>query len=158
LKQKSEVSQVFKNFIQMIKNQFETTIERVHSDNAKDIFNQIVSSFFSERRTIHEYSCMNTPQPNGLAKRKIGHLINVARAPLLHKNVPEEYLGEVVLNATYLVNHLPSKTLNYNSFIQLLSKFSRTLGEQIILYLESLVVYPLSMFILFTGKTWFSSY
>jgi len=35
LKQKSEVSQVFKNFIQKIKNQFETTIKRVCSDIAK---------------------------------------------------------------------------------------------------------------------------
>jgi len=54
-KQKSEVGQVFKSFIQTIKNQFGSVIKRVHLDSAKDYFNQTLFSF-NEQEVIHEYS------------------------------------------------------------------------------------------------------
>ena len=123
LKQKSEVTQIFKLFFQMIKTQFETTIKRFRSDNAKDYFNQTLSSFFTEHGIIHESSCVHTPQQNGMAERKIGHILNVTRASLFHTNVPKQYWGEAALTAAYLINRLPSQILQNNSPIQLLSKF-----------------------------------
>ena len=106
----------------MIRNQFDTTIKRFCSDNAKDYFNQTLSSFFKEHGIIHE-SCVHSPQQNRVAEWKIGHLLAITRASLFHTNVPIQYRGEAVLTAAYLVNHLPSQTLQNNSPIQLFSKF-----------------------------------
>ena len=80
-------------------------------------------SFFSEHGISHESSCVHTPQQNGVAEQKIGHLLAVTRASLFHTNVPIQYRGEAVLTAAYLVNHLLSQTLQNNSPIQLFSKF-----------------------------------
>ena len=81
----------------MVKNQFRVSIKWVRSDNAKDYFNQTPSSYFQKEGIIHESSCVDSPQQNGVAKRKNGHLLNVTRALLFPKNVPKTYWGEVVL-------------------------------------------------------------
>lgn len=94
LKNKSDVSYVFPNFANMIKTQFNTPIKRFRSDNARDYFNQIMSSFFKNEGIIHESSCVNTPQQNGVVERKMGHLLSITRSLLFHKNVPKNYWGK----------------------------------------------------------------
>ncbi|WVZ11019.1 hypothetical protein V8G54_015549 [Vigna mungo] len=56
----------FQTFIQIIKDQFETTFKRVRSDNARDFSNQTLSPFFNEQGIIHEFSCVNTPEQKGV--------------------------------------------------------------------------------------------
>nr|CAN76639.1 hypothetical protein VITISV_027481 [Vitis vinifera] len=43
---------------------------------------------------LHDSSCVNTPQQNGVAERKNGHLLNTTRALLFQGNVPKSYWGE----------------------------------------------------------------
>lgn len=73
LKQKSDVGQVFKSFIQMIKNQFGSTIKRVHLDSAKDCFKQTLSSFFNEGEVIHESSYATTHNKMEWQNEKFGN-------------------------------------------------------------------------------------
>ena len=54
----------------MVKNQFGVEIKKIRSDNARDYFNQVLSPFFKEKGIIYESLCTNTPQQNGVAKRK----------------------------------------------------------------------------------------
>ena len=71
----------------MIKNQFRVNIKRFRSNNARDYFNQIITSFFEKEEIIHESSCVNTPQQNRMAERKNSHLLEKTRALLFQKNV-----------------------------------------------------------------------
>ncbi|RDY03204.1 hypothetical protein CR513_13242, partial [Mucuna pruriens] len=57
---------------------------------------------------VHELTCVNTPQQNGVAKRKNRHLLEVARA-IFQMSVPNVYWREAVLTATYLINRLPTR-------------------------------------------------
>ncbi|KAJ9556713.1 hypothetical protein OSB04_011327, partial [Centaurea solstitialis] len=72
LKHKSDVSSVLPNFILMIKNQFGVNIKRLRSDNARDYFNQTLTSYCQKEGIIHESSCVKTPQQNGVVERKNG--------------------------------------------------------------------------------------
>ncbi|KAG8488224.1 hypothetical protein CXB51_018059 [Gossypium anomalum] len=123
LKQKSDVRSVFSIFYNMIKTQFGVEIKRFRSDNAKDYFNQFLSTYFQERGIIHESSCVTTPQQNGVAERKNGHILAITRTILFQKNVPKQYWGEAVLTATHLLNRLPTKVLESQSPMQVLAKF-----------------------------------
>lgn len=58
----------------MIQNQFGVRIKRFRSDNGQVYFNQTLSSYF-EKGIIHESACINTPQQNGVAECKNGHLL-----------------------------------------------------------------------------------
>ena len=91
MKHKSEVSTIFPSFYNMIKTQFGVEIKRLRSDNAKDFFNQSLTTFFQQKGIIHEFSCPYTPQQNGVVERKNGHLLAVVRALLFHHNVPKNY-------------------------------------------------------------------
>ena len=123
MKEKSEVSNIFQFFYKMINTQFGVSIKRVRSDNARDYFNHILSHFFQKEGVIHESSCVDTPQQNGVAERKNRHLLNVTRALLFQNNVPKSFWGEAVLTAAYLINRMPSRVLGYQSPINVLSKF-----------------------------------
>ena len=91
LKHKSDVSFVLPNFHNMIKNQFGVTIKGFRSDNNKDYFNQVLTPYFHHEGIIHESSYVNTPQQNGVAERKNGHLLYTTRAFLFQKHVPKSY-------------------------------------------------------------------
>ena len=60
----------------MVQNQFGVKIKTFRTDNARDYFNQILSPYFQSQGILHDSSCVNTPQQNGVAKRKNGHLLN----------------------------------------------------------------------------------
>ncbi|RVW75295.1 Retrovirus-related Pol polyprotein from transposon TNT 1-94 [Vitis vinifera] len=123
LKQKSDVSIVIPNFHSMVQNQFGVKIKSFRIDNAKDYFNQILSPYFQSQGILHDSSCVNTPQQNGVAKRKNGYLLNTTRALLFQGNVPKFYWGEAVLTATYMINRIPSRVLDNKSPVEILKSF-----------------------------------
>ena len=89
--------------------------------NAKEYFSSEVNSYMENQGIIHESSCVNIPQQNGLAERKIGHIMASARSLLFQGNCPKSYWGEVVATAVHLINSMPSRTLSLQSPIDLLS-------------------------------------
>ncbi|RDX84845.1 hypothetical protein CR513_34043, partial [Mucuna pruriens] len=82
------------------------------SDNDTEFVNLEFSNFLKDNGVVHELTCVNTPQQNGVAERKNHHLLEVARALIFQMSVPNVYWGEVVLTATYLINRLPTQVLN----------------------------------------------
>ena len=82
LKQKSDVSIVIPNFQSMVQNQFGVQIKSFRTDKARDYFNQILSPYFQSRGILHDSSCVNTPQQNGVAERKNGHLKGMLLSPI----------------------------------------------------------------------------
>ncbi|CAJ2656182.1 unnamed protein product [Trifolium pratense] len=119
LKGKSDVCQAVKDFVKMVQNQFQTNIQVFRSDNGKEYFNTMLSDFFRENGIVHQSSCPNTPQQNGVAERKNRHLLEVARALLFASKVPNYLWGEAVLTAAYLINRVPSKVLNFKTPIHI---------------------------------------
>jgi transposase InsO family protein len=108
----------------MVQTQFGKGIKRIRSDNGKEYVNHNLSNFTSKNGIIHEFTCVDTPQQNGVAERKNRHLLEVARAILFQMSVPKSYWGEAVLTATYLINRVSSRVIDNVSPIQfLISRF-----------------------------------
>ena len=115
LKSKSEVSHVRVNICIMISNQFGRQIKRFQIDNGTEFFNTEVKSYFSQSGIIHKSSCVDTPQQNGLAERRMGYILATARSLLFQANLSEKYWGEAVLTAAHLINRIPMKVINYDT-------------------------------------------
>ena len=94
LKHKSEVSSVFPIFHKMIRNQFGVGIKRLRSDNRRDYFNQFLSPYLQKEGIIHESSCVATPQQNGVAERKNGHLLAIIRCFLFQTMFQKCFRGK----------------------------------------------------------------
>ena len=88
MKTRDELFSIFQKFHAEIRTQFNTYIRILRSDNAKEYFSTSFSSFMSSHGILHQSSCAYTPQRNGVAERKIRHLVETARTLLLHHKVP----------------------------------------------------------------------
>ncbi|RDY07811.1 hypothetical protein CR513_08019, partial [Mucuna pruriens] len=123
MKHKYEVCQIFVDFFRLVKNQFNKSIKRLRSNNGIEFVNLEFSKFLKDNGVVHELTCVNTPQQNGVAERKNSHLLEVARTLLFQMSVTNVYWGEAVLNTTYLINRLPTRVLNGISQIKHMLSF-----------------------------------
>ena len=115
MKNKSKTSTIISSFFKIFQNQFGATAKKFRLDNAPDYFNSRVSSFFESICIVHESSCPYTPEQNGVAERKIGHLMDVIRSLIFTAHAPNFLWSEAVLTATYLINRLPYESLAFKS-------------------------------------------
>jgi hypothetical protein len=60
-------------------------------------------------------SCPYAHQQNGSADRKYRHIVEVGLSLLAHASMPLKYWDEAFLAATYLINLLPTKILDFSS-------------------------------------------
>ncbi|KAM2312222.1 hypothetical protein ACFXTH_022651 [Malus domestica] len=60
----------------MIETQFNTRVQIIRSDNGPEFK---LEQFYALKGIIHQSSCVNTPQQNGVAERKHRYLLNVAQ-------------------------------------------------------------------------------
>ena len=109
MKYKSDVLQIFTNFIKLVDTQYQIRIKAIRSDNAPELK---LTELIKENGMIHYFSCAYTPQQNSVVGRKHQHLLNVARALLFQSNVPIIYWSDCVSTVAFLVNRIPSVLLN----------------------------------------------
>lgn len=122
LHNKSEASHIFKVFHKMIQTQFQSQIRVLRTDNGKEYFNSILSDYLLENGIQHQSSCVDTPQQNGVSERKNRHLLEVARALMFTMHIPKYLWGDAILTATYLINRMPSRPINFETPLSVLSK------------------------------------
>uniref|UniRef100_A0A2N9EMG3 Integrase catalytic domain-containing protein n=1 Tax=Fagus sylvatica TaxID=28930 RepID=A0A2N9EMG3_FAGSY len=94
-----------------ISNQFNAKLLAFRTDNAREYTESSFQEFLTSRGIIHQTSCVRTPQQNGIAERKNGPILAIARALMLQMHVPKSFWADAVLTATYLLNRMPSHVL-----------------------------------------------
>jgi histone deacetylase 1/2 len=74
-----------------------------------------LNGFFQKVGITHHVSCPHAHQQNGSAERKHRHIIEVGLALLANASMPLKFLDEAFLTATFLINVIPSKVLDFES-------------------------------------------
>ena len=67
MKEKSEAGQIFRNFHSMIQTQFQTKIQVLKTDNAREYFNSVLANYLLNQGIVHLSSSVDYPQQNGVA-------------------------------------------------------------------------------------------
>jgi Integrase core domain len=91
LKSKDKVKRVFKEFITMVKTQFEKTIKVIRSDNETEYINHDLRILFQNEGIVHEILCVGTPQQNRIAERKNRYILEITQALLIESSVPSNF-------------------------------------------------------------------
>ena len=122
MSEKSKVKKIFKDFYNMIENQFQTKISILKTDNGTEYFNNCLGMFLTEKGIQHQSTCRDTPQQNGIAERKNCHLLEIARSITFSIHVPKYLWGDAILTACYLINRMPTRVLQYITPLACLKK------------------------------------
>jgi hypothetical protein len=122
MRHKNDVFSIFRAFHTLIQTQFSAKIRVLRSDNGGEYVNQEFHHYFKTHGIVHETTCPQTPQKNGVAERKNRHILETARALLIDSHVPRHFWSDAVVTAVYLLNRMPSQVLNFQTPLQMLSK------------------------------------
>ncbi|PKI55652.1 hypothetical protein CRG98_023963 [Punica granatum] len=68
LRDKSEAHGFLINLCKLVKNQFDRTVKTVRSDNGSEFMSRVVQDYFFDNGIIHQTSCIDTLQQNGLVE------------------------------------------------------------------------------------------
>jgi len=109
MKHKSDTRDFLVNFINMAENQLDSKVKMIRSYNGLQFK---LESFYAHKGIIHQTSCINTLQQNGIAERKHRHLLNMARALFLQAGLPYQFWGDAILASAYLINRSPTPILH----------------------------------------------
>jgi len=112
---KSNAFSLLESFILFVANQFDAQVKIIRSDNGQEFGDNHAIAFYTSKGIIHQTSCVDTPQQNGIVERKHKQLLEVARALMFQSKVPLKFWGDCVLTATYLVNRLPHSAINFKT-------------------------------------------
>ena len=115
MKSKSEVNLLFQKFHKMVCSQYNAQVRVLRSDNGGEYLSFELKRYFEAHGTIHQTTCSDTPQQNGVAEQKNCHLLEVVRASLIEAHMPLSYWGHALTSAAYLINRVPSNTIDFRT-------------------------------------------
>ncbi|CAN1346939.1 Retrovirus-related Pol polyprotein from transposon TNT 1-94 [Linum perenne] len=108
LKLKSEVRPLVIKFFAYVKTQFEASIQILRTDNGKEF---LLPEFYGGQGTIHQTTCVQTSQQNGIVERKHQHILAISRALTFQSFLPLSFWSYAVIHAIHLINRTPTPIL-----------------------------------------------
>jgi transposase InsO family protein len=118
---KNNVFSCFNDFHKIMMNQYGAQIKVFRFDNGTKYVNYQFEEYFGSYGIVHRTTCANSPEQNGVAKRKNRHLLEVTRCLMLQMNVPKFFWSDAVITATYPINRMPLRTLDFKSPLECLT-------------------------------------
>ncbi|KAL6316670.1 hypothetical protein AAG906_019583 [Vitis piasezkii] len=103
------------------KDEYNAKVRVLRSDNGGEYQSSDLQKYLEGHGIIHQTTCSNTPQQNGVAEWKNRHLLEVVRASLIAAKTPISYWGEAITSAAYLINRVPSSSIKSQTPLQALT-------------------------------------
>ena len=111
LKEKTEVENRIKEYVEYVKNRFDQKPKVIRSDNGTEYVNGRLRKYFKKEGIKVQHTAPYTPQQNGVAERKNRTLMEAARCMLIDAELDKRFWAEAVNTANYLQNRLPSTAI-----------------------------------------------
>lgn len=116
MKFKSKTSKIINYFIYFTQPLFKVIIKTIRSDNDLEF---LWKDLYLTHGIHHQTSYVDTPQQNGLVERNHQHLLEVTRAIIFQYKLPDFFWSRALSYVFYIINHLPSRLLQYKCLFTL---------------------------------------
>jgi transposase InsO family protein len=112
MKQKSETTNIVKDFVAEMEHQYHKTLKAFRTDNGGEYVIKDLAGFFESKGIIHEFTHHYSPQSNRVAER-LNRSIGEALRAMLESAVTydKKLWAEAVLTTIYIKNHQPHSAL-----------------------------------------------
>lgn len=114
LNTKDEVLEMFKTYVAMAENHFDSRISRSCCDNGGEYVGHKFRDFCKVKGIQIEFTVPYTPQQNGVSERLNRTVMDKARAMIADAGMSKKMWCEAVLTAVYLINRSPTAALTEN--------------------------------------------
>ncbi|CAI7926645.1 unnamed protein product [Closterium sp. NIES-53] len=117
LRSKGEVSAVLIPWIRTVRLQLrerfgqDLPVQRLHFDRGGDFSSDLLQDFCRGEGITHSFTLPNSPQQNGIAERRIGLVMEVARTSMIHAVAPHFLWPFAVRYAAHQLNLWPRVSL-----------------------------------------------
>ncbi|RVX00402.1 Retrovirus-related Pol polyprotein from transposon TNT 1-94 [Vitis vinifera] len=105
----------------MIETQYNAKVRVLRSDNGGEYHSSDFQKYLEGHDILHQTTCSNTPQQNGVVERKNRHLLEVVHASLIAAKIPISYWREAITSVAYLINRVPSSSIDFPTPLQALT-------------------------------------
>ncbi|KAD7480463.1 hypothetical protein E3N88_03599 [Mikania micrantha] len=112
IKAKSEVYECLKDFKSSIEQETSKKIKGLRTDNGGEFNSQKIKDLCAQSGICHQLTAPYSPQQNGVVERRNRTIIGMTRSLLKAMSLPQNFWGEGVLHAIYILNRSPTKALN----------------------------------------------
>ena len=111
MKRKSDVQIIFPKFKTLVENFHKQHIKIFYTDNG----GEYIGLRPSKHGISHHTTPPHTPEHNGISERRNCRIAETGLALLHHSGIPLTYWPHAMTTAAYLINHLPTPILGYQS-------------------------------------------
>ena len=115
LRLKSDTFSTLSDFFAYVRTQFNVVVQGIQCDNGTEFDNSSSRIFFLANGIRLRMSCPYTSPQNGKAERIIRTINNIIRSLLFQASIPPRFWAAALSTATYLLNILPTKTLDFST-------------------------------------------
>lgn len=115
LRQKLDFFHQFILLERYVLQQFEKNIKVVQTDGGGEFMNNLFVTHLHKSGILHQVSCSHTPEQNGYVERRHRNIRELGLTMMMHVNIPKYCWVEVFATAVFLINRLPTITLNWKS-------------------------------------------
>ena len=120
LKRKSDVHDVFTRYKAIVENYFKHRIVTLYTDNGGEFLS--LRNFLSTAGITHMTTPPHTPELNGYSERRHRHIVETGLTLLSHASLPLTFWNHAFSAAVYLINRMPTTSLNLSSPFELIFK------------------------------------
>lgn len=111
LKRKDEVLEIFKQYHVWIERQSNKKIQQLRTDNGGEFCSHDFEEYCLEHGIGRQLTAPYSSAHNGVAERRNRTLQDITRALIKQAELPMSYWAEAVVMSAYLLNRLPSKSV-----------------------------------------------
>ena len=111
MKQKFEVLNKFKEYVNLLSNTTGKRVKVLRSDNGGEYCSGAFTEYLKQQGIRHQTTVPYSPAQNGLAERINRTLVETARSMMHHASVPTQFWAEATNTALYLKDRSPCVAL-----------------------------------------------
>ena len=108
---KSDALNYFKRFLTMVENQLDQIVKTLRTDRGRQYLSDQFKRLCYEKGIVRQLTIPGTPQQNGVAEHRNRTLLEMVRSMMTQANLHISFWGDALLTATYVLNHVPSKSV-----------------------------------------------
>ena len=104
-----EALDCFKRYSTLVENQLNTKIKSLQTDRGREYLSDLFKAYCDEKGIVGQLTIPYMPQQNGVVEIRNITLLDMVRSMMAQAKLPISFWGNVLMNATYILNRVSSK-------------------------------------------------